>query len=163
MKVDNQLPLIHAAATRAREAVKKMADGFYINPENLCGGCAIASYITWKALQRLGVEGVQLVLGSYDDGGHCWVEFEGRIFDATATQFNLPGPVYVTAADDPEYSGHLASNPPEKLRDGSALKELECGWWPQQSPFHGSSVRFQKGVESTIDTIVADLEGAICI
>lgn len=106
-----------------RRAVHRLRRGF---PDtigaDLLGGCAIASSILVRALQRLGLR-ASIVVGVYDDrravgltptgfrfvgtrGAHAWVEVDGLIVDVTATQFRGPPAVYVTDVRDHRYNAH---------------------------------------------------------
>ena len=41
--------------------------------------------------------------------GHCWVEFEGKIIDITATQFGIKDKVFITDKNDSRYECHHKS------------------------------------------------------
>lgn len=98
-----------------------------IDPIDLTGGCAIASYVLWRVLQEKGVE-AQLVRGSYSKGAHCWVQLQGVCVDATATQFGVPDLVWVTAqGTDPHYHTSYIN---EEALDDFAYS------WRTQSPLH---------------------------
>lgn len=58
-----------------------------VDPENLQGGCAIASYVLYKALIKLGCK-PKFVMADSGFGSHCWIELEDMVIDLTATQFN---------------------------------------------------------------------------
>jgi hypothetical protein len=68
------------------------------------GQCAIASWILCELLRMRGADPV-FVLGSFRHGGgeledHAWVEVDGMIVDATASQFGLPEVLVVGAGDE---------------------------------------------------------------
>ena len=157
MRTTKQLRLAQKAGEYARQHVQEMARcglGLMVDAEDLNGGCALASYIVWRVLQGLGVES-QLVLGSYEGlGGHCWVEGAGKIVDATATQFDLPGPVYITNVDNPDYLGNRDADH-RKLRDAEAVEQLAHAWWPEQSPLCGPEERQE--ISEAINVIAATL------
>ena len=62
-----------------------------IEPDNLLGACAIASYVLQRALVKLGYKPKFVMADSYD-GAHCWIELDDYVIDLTATQFNMSLP-----------------------------------------------------------------------
>lgn len=124
-------------ARRARAVTQRMANGTVdIDPEDLRGGCAIASYITCKVLNGLGVP-AELVAGEYGDAGpHVWVEVGGTIYDPTATQFDQDARVYVTSIHDSSYKSCSDCNPSRKHRGQEVLDLFVSGWDDRQSPLH---------------------------
>lgn len=75
-------------------------DNSEINPDNLFGGCAIASYTLYKALIKLGHQ-PKFIMRENDCTSHCWVELNDHVIDLTATQFNMSLPkVLITKRDD---------------------------------------------------------------
>lgn len=54
---------------------------------SLQGACAIASYIMYRSLIKLGFK-PQFVMADSGFGAHCWVTLDDDVIDLTATQFN---------------------------------------------------------------------------
>lgn len=115
--------LVKRVAFKVRREVKRLAgadvDGSlfnYIDHKDLGGGCSISSYIMVKVLERLGVS-AKMVSGIFGSGPqyggwHAWVEYEGAIYDVTATQFGVRRAVHITEPDDPDYGACECCNPP---------------------------------------------------
>ena len=112
----------------------------------LDGLCAIASWTLCELLRMRGADPV-FVLGAFrnpngvlDD--HAWVEVDGMIVDATASQFGLPA-VHVTRASDERYIAgtkgldayrEVAEHfPPDQrltLHNVARLREVMPGMYP---------------------------------
>jgi len=73
-----------ARATRRviRELLKEHSD--WADPKDMLGACGCASWALWTRLPSS-----RLVLGTWDDITHCWVEYDKYIVDITATQFGF--------------------------------------------------------------------------
>ena len=94
--------------------------------KDLCGACAIASYLLVKNLKKAGYKS-SFVTGEYEDfGNHCWTEYSNYIIDITASQFGL-APVYVTHVSNWRYS--------EVAIGATALQEVRF-WGPQAPQTH---------------------------
>ena len=132
------LRLAETAAWRVRDRITEWVytrldgpgDVPDIDPTDLTGACAIASYVLWRVLQELGIEST-LVRGYYARGPHCWVNLRGVRLDATATQFGIPDLVWVTSiGTDPHYEEFALNE--EALEDFAAS-------WRSQSPLSFTS------------------------
>ena len=161
--MNSKRKMVMDAAVRSRRVVQLMADGTHdIDPGDLCGGCATGSYILWKVLKGLGVE-ADLISGEYNPTGsyHAWVEVKvGRyrdIVDVTATQFGLPGPVYVTFAGDPDYGPDNSYNPPRKIRNSGAIRLFKYSW-DQQSPFYEGDRRPDRAAARITSALLSKYE-----
>lgn len=55
-----------------------------INPNNMCGLCAVSSYIVFLYLNKHGLKPIFRMTNS-----HCWIELEDCFVDLTATQFDI--------------------------------------------------------------------------
>lgn len=114
-------------AYKVRRAVKRWTrDNCEVDPEDLCGACAIASYTLYKALQNKGYRPT-LVCAVNGFEGHCWVELRGHIIDVTATQFDPELPlVHVVPVNEQEFDFT------DLYLNKQALKETSS--WRAQSP-----------------------------
>jgi hypothetical protein len=105
-------------------------DNYFIDPDDLAGACAIASYTLWRVLRRRGHKADFIACYYTDYSAHCWVELTGYIIDLTATQFDPDHPpVRIFPAHKKpksEYSGTIVKNT-------KAIKELFENW-DSQSP-----------------------------
>jgi len=111
---------------------------------NMAGGCAICSMILWFVLRRMGLRPT-FVVGYYRDdtreSPHAWLELDGEIIDATASQFGHRRAVLFTEDDDDRYSPHR--------RGWRAIRTVNH-WGYGQSPAHHVM---------TIDAAVAGILG----
>jgi hypothetical protein len=136
-----------AVTNRVRQRVLNWLQGLEdddefpeIDLDDMTGACAIVSWIAQRVLTNLGYQ-VHLVRGEFDEQVHCWVQIGHVIIDGTATQFGIPGPVYLTTrGKDPRYV--------ELFRDDDAEEEFLRDW-RSQSPY-----RFGREVTTIADEVV---------
>lgn len=124
--------VIRVAALVRREVLKLANTGMYsIFFPDLGGGCAVASVLLWRCMNRLGAEAGRVVKGHYGTqyGCHCWYEYKGVIYDCTATQFGLVEKVNVTYDGDPDYNVHGGFNDYKKM-----MAYFGAEWLSDQSP-----------------------------
>lgn len=72
-------------------------DGTIWDKQDLCGACAFSAYLTYKIAKKLNYEAKIYMTDDFTTGSHCWCIVEGKVIDATATQF-------------PELEEHLDEN-----------------------------------------------------
>jgi hypothetical protein len=101
---------------------------------NLCGACAIASIVLWRALRAAGFRDTSVVRGWYFGSNHCWVEVEGLLVDVTATQFGATRAVVFEPVEHARIHGYeLFKGPYSADRDEAALRSTST-WCEGQSP-----------------------------
>lgn len=143
--MDKRLKTIAIAARAEMEsfARKHSFIGFKGSHEDLSCYCAIASYFLIMVGRKLGykmsiVEGVAFEDCFDEDDelsclrqlmNHCWVEYDGKIIDLSAKQFDMNlKKVHVVNIGDKDY---LPVDRNNKVR-----KNLKSGDWPSdQSPY----------------------------
>ena len=106
--IDRQVEKVaHETRKRIEEWVGIYTNGdrYHINPYNLRGACAHASYVIYHVLKTLGYS-VTIVVGVYkksDEGQHFWVVVnDSHIVDVTATQFGISTKVCLIPYDQIE-------------------------------------------------------------
>lgn len=89
---------------------------------SLCGYCALGAFRLWYELYQRGIQAT-FVRGSHLLGfAHCWVVYDGFIWDVTYTQFDVTAPpVYTPLQSDGCYQ-------PEEF-DLAALNGFEDWGW----------------------------------
>ena len=133
---------------KIEEASRSIFNTEWIDPTNLMGACGIASYVLRNVLKSTGIK-CDFVMGHFiasnnDMNDHCWIAVpsEGIIVDVTATQFNIPSEVHVTAIDDKRYAG--------VLKNGNAIDDLRR--WKDQS-----HLMYEDVLKSIIDDVSVEL------
>jgi len=136
-------------AKAARAEMEDFARQYDIggDPKDLNSYCAISSYFLSILARRLGfaailVEGIAFdyeMASFIDEDGdnpdldcnHCWVEYDGWIYDITATQFKRLQKVHTVAVDSKKgratYYGHNKHN--------DARRSLKRKWTDNQTPY----------------------------
>lgn len=139
--MDKQLKKIAVASRREMERfVRHKGDTF--NTGDLACYCAIASYFFIMLGRKFGYK-MTLVEGiAFDDDvdamqngekpafgvNHFWVEYEGKIIDLTATQFDSDlKKVHVVDVDDENYWA--------MSRNNAARRHLQSIWPKEQTPY----------------------------
>lgn len=103
---------------------------------SLCGACAIASVVLWRALKAAGFKDATLVRGWYFGSNHCWVEVEDLVVDLTATQFGALRPVVFEPIGHARMHGYEIQRGWDARaagRNEAALEDVR-GWFSGQSP-----------------------------
>lgn len=108
--------------------------------ESLACYCAISSYFLVRLAGRLKfkatlVEGIAFEPDNYSPSelhkmiNHCWTEFDGRVYDITATQFDNVKKVHVVQIPNPDYV-------PVRKGDAARKAIFDSSWeeWGEQSP-----------------------------
>jgi hypothetical protein len=92
------IPTKAELAKKVRAALEQFAsDNQY--PKSLEGLCAIGSIVLVKVFQGHGYT-AQLIHGDYKKiDGHCWVSSSRKVYDVTASQFNLPKILIISEKD----------------------------------------------------------------
>jgi hypothetical protein len=101
---------------RFENSIIRSYDGlFELDPEDkqeLGGRCHLASRVLYKEARKSGLK-VKMCTGWFENdfsaGGHCWIEFEGKIIDITATQFGIKDKIFITDVNDSRYDCHHKS------------------------------------------------------
>jgi hypothetical protein len=116
----SKLEPVKTIAEQVRDRMETWCEDKHFVTPNMCGACAICSYVLVKVLNRCGYQ-AELVLGKYDIENHCWVELENSIIDITATQFGIKLPkVHIAKARNRMYR-------PEAYGRAAMLR-LKKGW-----------------------------------
>lgn len=122
-----------------------------INPKNLEGACAIASFVLHKLLTKNGMKarvkcglfypkGINKHVKTYDDGPytHCWlvVDIDGvsYILDVTASQFNKHKNTDVILIKESDGSNHWASAKDVITDDWNSVRKYFYSWPTGQQP-----------------------------
>jgi hypothetical protein len=135
MEMSKPTPRQLATIVRKRaEEYAERTEGF--DPKTLDSMCAIASYALVKALHKHGYKSAKLVVFEDENEGHCWVEYNGYVYDVTATQFDMrrPGVFIVrTTHDEYNWAKNMKNHPHVKVvkRPGRFLR---VGWPDYQCP-----------------------------
>lgn len=95
-------------AHRVRQSFNKIAPS-----KNLDGLCCCVSKAILDKAKTANIKAV-FVYGNFNGWSHCWVEYEGIIVDATATQFGVADEVLITDVNDARYSDKIKTSHPEK-------------------------------------------------
>lgn len=66
---------------------KWVQDNEIIDPETMCGACAIVSYTLFLILKQKGHRPT-FVLARNGCESHCWIEWKGFVFDLSCKQFS---------------------------------------------------------------------------
>ncbi len=76
--------------------------------KDLSGCCAIVSYNLFETLKRNNIK-TTLAIATFEEFGHCFLQFEDKILDVTATQFSSRIPE-VLIIDKEKYIPFLIKN-----------------------------------------------------
>jgi len=149
--MDRQLRKIATASRKEMEsfARKHNSIGFGGSDQDLSCYCAIASFFLVMVGKKFGykltlVEGVAFeevddlfeepdIDDLREQVNHCWVEYEGKIIDLTATQFAPVKKVHIVDTCDENY---WATD-----RDAVVRKSLKADWDNQSPYFHLKELR----------------------
>lgn len=83
-------------ANRARVRCDDILINIYNYKENLWSACGIASYYLMMMAKKRGIY-VTFCYGNFDKKfSHCWISYNGLVYDITATQFKVKEKVYIT-------------------------------------------------------------------
>ena len=94
------------------------------NPETLLCFCGIASVFLMELLREEGIP-TTLVSGTYQNEGHCWLEYEELKIDITLTQFSRLEPKVMIRRKKTGYSTEMR---------GRSIRETFQGWPSGQYP-----------------------------
>lgn len=148
--MDNQL---HQIATAAREEMENFAREIdSCNADDLSCWCGISSYFLVMVGRKFGyhlslVEGIAFNGGwDPDQPNHCWVEYQGKIIDITATQFADVNKIHIVEKDDQNYDC--------VRRNNAARKSLKC-WLPEQSPYTHAHIKELRKRANSIVAVMA--------
>ena len=130
------------------------------NPVDLTCFCAIASYFFKLVAEPFGydltlVEGIAFD-SSYKgkpiqrrDINHCWTEYDGMVYDLTATQFKSGNAVHVVKNTNKNY---ISVNPGIKTDDRN-LSESFPDWIDEQTP-----IMFKRELKRRAENVVYNLQ-----
>lgn len=122
---------IIGVATRVRKQFEEIGKRECFLPE-LNGLCARASLVLRDELLKVGTP-ARLIIGSFDDAQHCWVQVHDLVIDVTATQFSraIP-PVYIVDYEaDRRYQSWA--------EDDDAVEIIGESWPARQQPHPGDA------------------------
>lgn len=103
---------------KVRKALERVQQEY--DPEdwydNLCGACAVGSYLLMAALARKGIK-VKAAIAP----GHCFLIYKDKIIDVTATQFGHYDKVVIKPLKEGEthryWNAYFTTNNPYELLD----------------------------------------------
>jgi len=112
--------IISKVSREIKKAIKDLVEendflDRYIDLENYCGACAIASLAMYKRLREQGIDctwayGYHASQEPWFGERHCWVEYKGKIIDVTYKQISekskniFISPIkYVKIKQDPQH------------------------------------------------------------
>ncbi len=70
--------------------------------DTLEGFCHYVSLTITREAKKVGIK-PRLIFGTFNRWAHTWLEYNGKIIDATATQFGIRNKVLVTDVGDGRY------------------------------------------------------------
>lgn len=129
--MNDELKLIAKVARKAIERFAKDHDDIGRIRDLECY-CAIGSYFLCMVARKFGyhltlIEGVAYDQSSPNDTNHCWVQYQGKVIDITATQFGYTSKVRIVNIANKDYTVVRANN--------NARQSLRAGW-DDQSPYN---------------------------
>jgi hypothetical protein len=131
-----------ALARRVRKAVVNIANGEPTSYDALDSYCAIASHFFVSVAKRYGykldiVEGVAFERYDYDfeiDTNHCWVQYQGKIIDLTATQFGVRANIHIVNDTNKKYHA---------VRKNQTVIDSLKHHWPKCQTLYDNQIRNQ--------------------
>ena len=118
-----------------RERIKDLGDTnpTEIRQDNLCGACAVASYVIFLYLVKQGYSPLFRVTDF-----HCWIEADGFYIDLTATQYGFKEEVLIKSksAFEKMMVGRGDYMNSITLDNVSKLKKHVSNWTSGQNPFY---------------------------
>lgn len=104
------------------EAVVRAEKPQRYSPEKLAGLCGTASFHLFRLASRFKIK------PTFVDGRvHCWIEYKGRVFDITATQFgkhDYPPVFHIPLPDKKYFPFYNEQSGRGKFRTQKQLKEI---------------------------------------
>ena len=158
--MDKQLKTIAQAARREMKDFARKNPGIG-DPCDLACFCALASYFFKIVAERFDydvilVEGVAFDFFDFknslsDNINHCWTEYNGKIYDLTATQFGSSRTVHIVNKTNKNY---YAINAGIKVDDHN-LSESFREWPSEQAP-----ILFKRELQKRAEKVVSRLRAA---
>lgn len=126
--------MVNEVALLVREEMEDFVSGRSAFSHKLMGACGISSWVLDRVCKRLGIKST-FVMGHWHKLGehgpdpwnnHCWVQVDDKIYDVTATQFEVADRVHVTDASDVRYRPkHLGLSAKRQLATWSYQSQME--------------------------------------
>ena len=122
-----------ALGKKIHNALLNCKDGDWTSPNLECA-CAVGSYCFMLAARKY----LKIKMAFKASDGHCWLEYNNKIYDVTATQFGIKEKVFVLPKDKvPNLKNSLLRN---QYKDANAdmVKDINhlgpFGWPKEQKP-----------------------------